>query len=271
MTGAVSKTDGGPTAIHTKLGWILSGPIAVGSLNQCTTNLVTTHVLRVDVQPDALNDQLRAFWELESLGIQPNEKSVYDNSSESIKFREGRYVVSLPWKQFHLPLPDNYHLSQQRLSGRLHQNPTLMQKYDRIIQEQIEKGMVEDAPIAEANSSCLHYLPHHAIVRSDKDTTKLRIVYDASAKTDGHPSLNDCLLVVPKFNQKIIDILMRFRSNQIALTADIEKAFLVISVEEGDRDVLCFLWVNDIDADELEIRPLRFTRVVFGVCSSPFS
>jgi hypothetical protein len=123
------------------------------------TNLVTTHVLRVDVEPDALNDQLRAFWELESLGIQPNEKSVYDYSSESIKFREGRYAVSLPWKQFHPPIPDNYHLSQQRLMGllkRLRQNPTLMQKYDRVIQEQIEKGVVEDAPIAQANSARLH-------------------------------------------------------------------------------------------------------------------
>ena len=211
--------------------------LAVGSLNQCSTNLVTTHVLRVGAQPDPLNEQLRAFWELESLGIQPNEKSIYDYSSESIKFREGRYTVSLPWKQFHPPFPDNYHLSQQRLMGllkRLRQNPALMQNYDRIIQEQIEKGIVEDAPIAEAKSARLHYLPHHAIVRSDKDTTKLRIVYDASAKTDSNPSLNDCLLVGPKFNQKIIDILMRFRSYQIALTADIEKAFLMISVEEGD-------------------------------------
>ena len=81
-----------------------------------------------------------------------------------------------------------------------------MQNYDRIIQKQIEKGIVEDATIAEANSARLHYLPHHAIVCSDKDTTKLRIVYDASARTDGNPSLNDCLLVGLKFNRKIIDI-----------------------------------------------------------------
>ena len=74
----------------------------------------------------------------------------------------------------------------------------------------------------------------------------------------------------PKFNQKIFDLLVRFRSHQIALTADIEKTFLMIAVEEADRDVLRFLWVNDIDDEEVTIRPLRFTRVVFGVCSSPF-
>ena len=67
----------------------------------------------------------------------------------------------------------------------------------------MEKGIVEDAPVMEPNSTRLHYLPHHAIVRSDKDTTKLRIVYDASAKVEGKPSLNDCLLIGPKFNQKI--------------------------------------------------------------------
>ena len=87
---------------------------------------------------------------------------------------------------------------------------------------------------------------------------------------DGEPSLNDCLVIGPKFDQKILDILMRFRAYRIALTADIEKAFLMISVEEKDRDVLRFLWVNDANEDEIKIRPLRFTRVVFGVCSSPF-
>ena len=269
VTGAVSKSTGGPTAIHTKLGWVLSGPIEAGGSNQCSTNLVTTHVLRANTQPDHLVDRLKAFWELESLGIQPNEKTMYDNSTSNIKLREGRYEVSLPWKQFHQPLPDNYTLSEKRLCGlwrRLCQNPALLQDYDRIIQEQIEKGIVEDAPVMEANSARLHYLPHHAIIHSDKDTTKLRVVYDASAKTGGKPSLNDCLLIGPKYNRKILDIFVRTRLHM----ADIEKAFLMIAVEESDRDVLRFLWVNDINEDEVKIHPLRFTRVVFGVCSSPF-
>ena len=273
VTGAVSKNKGGPTAIHTRLGWVLSGPVAGGTLSPCSTTLVTTHVLRVDTQVDTLDETLRAFWELESLGIQPDEKTPYDDTSSSIKFSGGRYEVSLPWKQFHQPLPDNYDLSQRRLHSllrRLRQNPTLLHDYDRIIQEQIEKGIVEDVPTHEADSSPMHYLPHHAVVRVDKDTTKLRIVYDASAKADGKPSLNDCLLVGPKFNQKIFDLLVRFRSHPIALTADIEKAFLMIAVEERDRDVLRFLWVNEINDEDITIRRLRFTRVVFGVCSSPF-
>lgn len=94
VTGAVAKNEGGPTTIHTKLGWVLSGPITAKSPNQYSTNLVTTHVLHTDTQPDLLNIQLKAFWELESLGIQPNEMDVYEVSTSNIQFKEGRYQVS---------------------------------------------------------------------------------------------------------------------------------------------------------------------------------
>ena len=86
----------------------------------------------------------------------------------------------------------------------------------------------------------IHYLPHHAVVRQEKETTKVRIVYDALARAQG-PSLNDCLHTGPKFNQKILEILLCFRSFPVAWTADIEKAFLMISMSPDDRDALCFL------------------------------
>ena len=114
-----------------------------------------------------------------------------------------------------------------------------------------------------------HYLPHHAVVKHSKETTKVRIVYDASAQSHG-PSLNNCLHIGPKFNQRIFDILLRFRAQRVALVADVEKAFLMISVERNDRDVLRFLWVKDINQDPPDIQILRFARVVFGVASSPF-
>ena len=84
------------------------------------------------------------------------------------------------------------------------------------------------------------YIPHHAVIRQDKSTMKLRIVYNASAKQDG-PSLNDCLYAGLKFGQNIMDIILRFRVDKVALAADIEKAFLMVSVAEGDRNVLRFL------------------------------
>ena len=61
--------------------------------------------------------------------------------------------------------------------------------------------------------------------------------------------MNDCLYVGPAFGQSIMDILLRFRPQKVALVADIEKAFLMISVDEEDRDVLRFLWIEDIESE----------------------
>ena len=67
-------------------------------------------------------------------------------------------------------------------------------------------------------------------------------------------------------------ILLRFRINEIILLADIEKAFLQISVEQEDHDVLRFFWYKDpkLPFDSSNVRTLRFARVPFGLISSPF-
>ncbi|MCG8624233.1 MAG: hypothetical protein MJE68_19840, partial [Proteobacteria bacterium] len=102
-------------------------------------NLVTTHVLRVDTQQNdskSLDETLRSFWDLESLGIREPEKTMYDEFANTIAFRDGRYMVSFPWKEFHSPLPDNYQLSHNRLRGLLHrlkQTPSILRVYDDII------------------------------------------------------------------------------------------------------------------------------------------
>ena len=142
-----------------------------------------------------------------------------------------------------------------------------LREYDATIRYQLQQGIVQ--PHADEVEK-VHYLPHHAVVvRQEKKTTKLRVVYDASARSNG-PSLNDCLHSGPKLDQKIFDFLLRFRLHRCAVMADIEKAFLMISMTQQDRDALRFLWFDDIfKPDPVQI-VLRFTRVVFGVCSSPF-
>ena len=114
----------------------------------------------------------------------------------------------------------------------------------------------------------IHYLSHHAVHREDKKTTKLRVIFDASAKTNG-PALNDCLYSGSKFGQNIIEIMLRFWVHKVTLAAVIEKAFLIIAMASEDRNVLCFSWVDDINKEVPEIVALRFTCVVFGVFSSP--
>ena len=274
VTGRVIRGKSGPMAIHTRVGWILSGPT---HLSETTANLAlaTTHVLKIEAcSAEAnLDDHLKQFWELESLGVAREETSVYEKFVQQIKYNGQRYEVNLPWKDHHPPLPDHYDLCHKRLTNllrRLRQTPQLLYDYNAIIQDQVSEGIVEIAaqPSPAANGR-IHHLPHHGVVRRDKATSKLRIVYNASANSHG-ASLNNCLYAGPKFGQSIFDIILRFRTHNVALTGDIEKAFLMVSVKEEDRDSLRFLWVTNPKEENSEVITLRFTRVVFGVTSSPF-
>ena len=270
VTGELCRGVFGPVALNTELGWVLSGP--VGTVGDSAPTCLITHTLRIDGTPhddlQALDDRLKSFWDLESFGISGSDcsVSVYKKFGESIRFSDGRYEVQLPWKQAHPTLPDNYNLSLKRLRGlirRLKQNPVVLREYDAIIKDQIQKGMVElvEQPGNAERAERVHYLPHHAVVREDKDTTKVRVVYDASAHVDG-PSLNECLHTG--------QILLRFRLHRIGIIADIEKAFLMVAIAREDRDALRFLWFDDVQSGQADVIELRFTRVVFGVSSSPF-
>ena len=140
-------------------------------------------------------------------------------------------------------------------------------EYGAVVREQIVKEIVERAPNVVTGKE--FYLPHSAVVREGAETTKTRIVYDASApELEDTPSLNDCLLTGPPLHNQLWSVLVRNRFHPIAVAGDIEKAFLQVRVREPDRDVLRFHWIKDVHSKEVEI--LRFTRVVFGLTSSPF-
>ena len=143
----------------------------------------------------------------------------------------------------------------------LQQDQDIRREYNSVIKTQ---GIVEIVEHPEqTDAERVHYLPHHAVVRRDKDTTKLRIVYDASSKVNG-PSLTDCLHTGPKFDQKILDTLLRFCLHKVAVTADIERAFLMITMTDKDHDVLQFLWIDDVSKPNPETIVLRFARVELG-------
>ena len=130
-------------------------------------------------------------------------------------------------------------------------------------------GQFEKYTINERGES-VHYLPHHAIIRKERATTKIRVVYDGSAKlNDSEVSLNECLQTGPNLIPRLFDVLIGFRTHRIAITADIEKAFLMIGIVPSDRDVLRFLWFQDPTKLDSPICQFRFTRVVFGLRPSP--
>ena len=151
---------------------------------------------------------------------------------------------------------------------RLYINKSLFENYNGIIERQLQDSIVERITGVRDFKDC-HFLPHHGITREDKETTKLRIVFDGLAKDFKTVySLNGCLEKGPNRIPHIFT-LVRFRRNSIGLMVDIEKAFHQIVIDESDRDVLRFLWFNDINKDKPEIVQCRFRRLVFGLTTSP--
>ncbi|GBO03458.1 hypothetical protein AVEN_124356-1 [Araneus ventricosus] len=117
----------------------------------------------------------------------------------------------------------------------------------------------------------IYYIPHRAVLRKYRNSTKLRVVYDASSEDKNQKSLNVCLLQGPNLFPELLKVLRKFRLYQIAFTADIQKAFLKISVSCEDRDAMRFLWIHDdSNLSNPKVQIYRMCRVMFGTKSSPF-
>ena len=236
----------------------------------CTS---AAHVLKIacnETETTNLNDKTHRFWDLDEIGISNKELSAYEKFKNNIKLQEGSYSVRLPIKEYH---PVNYDLSLKRLQSlkmRLAKDEMLLKKYDQIFQDQINAGMIEEVS-TEGLVGNVTYLPHKEALREESTTTKVRIVFDASAKLKNEVSLNDVLYTGPCLNPELYKLLLQFRIYPIAITADIEKTYLQINVEKKDRDYLRFLWFKNLFTDqETQICKYRFTRVIFGATCSQF-
>ena len=106
-------------------------------------------------------------------------------------------------------------------------------------------------------------------MREEAETTKFRVVYDASARTHGNaPSPNECLHAGPPLQNKLWSVLIRSRFHAVAVAGDLRKAFLQVRIRETEKDALRFHWIADKNSKEVET--LRFTRMLFGLAPSPF-
>ena len=131
----------------------------------------------------------------------------------------------------------------------------LTKDYDDIIKEQLAEGVIEKAPSVSQPKE--FYIPHKSVIRKSAETTKMRIVYEASSRAmPNSPSLNDCLYPGPVLQNKLWDILIQQRGYPVILAGDIRKAFLQIRILESERDALCFHWRADTHS---EIDTYRFT------------
>ena len=153
----------------------------------------------------------------------------------------------------------------QNVNKKLIQNPELKEEYDKIIREQLRDGIIETVP-EQASGERTLYMP--AVVRDSATTTKVRMVFDASAKPHhlaNSVHVNDCMHTGPPLQPLLWDILIRARMAPFLLLGDIEKVFLQISLRGEDRDAFRFLC--NVNGKE---ERFRFTRIPFGAEASPF-
>ncbi len=146
-------------------------------------------------------------------------------------------------------------------------NTGKFKQYDDVIQEQLKDGVIEPIPASPEGRE--FYIPHKGVFRDTAQSTKLRVVYDASARPSKDSlSLNDCLEVGPPLQNKLWSVLVRGRFHPVCLSGDLRKAFLQVRIRKSHRDVVRFHWLKDIKSDE--VQTFRFTRALFGLTSSPF-
>ena len=250
-----------PVANYTKLGWTITSP----GKEIDTTSMLLTQTSRVDYEE---------LCKLDVLGLADSplgdQGVVYEEFKEQLqRSEEGWYETGLPWKGNHPTLPNNKEGSLRRLATlvrKLEKNGSI-DDYNAVIQEQLAEGIVERAPNSVEGRE--FYIPHKGVVRETAESTKLRIVYDASARAwDGAPSLNECLNTGPPLQNQLWSVLVRGRFNPVAVTGDIKKAFLQVRIRPEERDALRFHWLKNVETKEVET--LRFTRALFGLGPSPF-
>ncbi|XP_045489873.1 uncharacterized protein LOC123690524 [Pieris rapae] len=111
------------------------------------------------------------------------------------------------------------------------------------------------------------YLPHHAVVRQDKDTTKVRVVFDASAKGSQGYSLNDTMLVGPVIQQDLRSLIITWRQHYICFVGDIMKMYRMVKMSEEHTKLQCIVWRDN--SDEI-LKSYQLTTVTFGTAAAPF-
>ena len=226
-----------------------------------------------------VDQRLKRFWEIETCGTESYEAKVYTEEEnealtrvkESLSYdaTTKRYTVGVPWKTNRPKLPDNFQLAVSRLRSterKISKDKFVQSEYQKTIEGYIDKGYLRRVTQEEKQPSEVWYLPHFPVVRMDKTSTKVRIVFDCAAKMDG-VSLNDTIHPGPKLQQELFDVLVGFRRGPVALACDIREMYLQVEIDEKDRPMFRILWRNCESDKEPEV--YEFNRVVFGKNAAP--
>lgn len=262
----INRGDGKPFAVRSQLGWIVSGSIPSSSGTS-----PTIHVNNIQVDLDTL---VSNFWKLDSVPV-VSKLTDAEQSCEDFfvathcRDQSGKYVVRLPFHTSPTQLGDSKQMALRRfyrLERSLSSNPDIYEQYRHFMKEYTDLGHMEEVMDVE-NTDVNFYLPHHCVLKPSSTTSKLRVVFDASAKTSSGLSLNDLLMTGPRVQSELFPILLRFRMFPVALCADVEKMFRQIKVHSADTNLQRIIWR---DCPQRPLSIFKLTTVTYGMACSPY-
>ncbi|XP_054706701.1 uncharacterized protein LOC129216512 [Uloborus diversus] len=222
-----------------------------------------------------LSREIKKFWEIESI-----DETDQFTSSEEIECNEhflkthkrdqsGRFVVQMPFKQDPRLLGDSKQIAIKRLNSlwnRLNKNPKLADLYCKFMTEYERLGHMERVMETKDPAPC-YYLPHRGVYRPEKNSTKLRVVFNDSQITSTGESLNSLQMNGGVIQEDLFSIILRFRTHRYAFTADVRMMCRMINVDESQRDLQRIVW--KISKSE-EVKTYRLCTVTYGTTSAPY-
>ena len=224
-----------------------------------------------------IDELIQKFWEIEQPSceqqpLSPEEKIVMDHFNHHHQRDDtGRFIVPLPKNPKAKALGESRSLAVRRFMSleRSLRARGRFQQFTEVMEEYFDMNHAEPVPAKdlEMPRECSFYLPVHVVAKDSSTTTKIRAVFDASAKSTSGISLNDQLLIGPTVHSSLVDVLLRFRTHWIALATDVSKMYRAILLHPSDRDLHRFVWRKE---PHEPIKDYRMTRVTFGVSSSSF-
>lgn len=241
-----------------KLGWLVYGGLQVNMNDDLAINII-------QCENEILEKLLARFWELDEIPV-PRVRSKDGAECERIfeeeyrRLPDGTYEVKIPLKGLINDMGSSRNAALRRfnsLEKRFERDPELKNKYFKEINDLIEAGYMKLAD--RAPGPITYYLPHHAV------SSKFRIVYDGSCKSEKGISINECQLIGERLQDKLFVRLLKFRMNKIAITADVKKMYLQVKVAEEQWDLQRIFWRKEGG----EIEEYWLTRVTFGMASAP--
>jgi len=203
-----------PVAIKTIYGWAVMGRLP-------STSTSATPSVNVAIPTPSSDDLLKRFWETEEVSTAPvntsEEKAVLEHFvTNHVFLSQGLYQVTLPRKGDAPVLGESRSQALRRLKSNEQSllKKGMWQQFQDVVKEYLDLGHAEPIPNNELNlpDPQVYYMPMHSVVKESSSTTKLRVVFDASAKTSSGHSFNDTLAVGPTLYPPITDILIKFRT-----------------------------------------------------------